>query len=52
MRTGVIVPYNDEMGTRSAQKGGVCLDYSVTAETPAAPRISFWESAKKLGGIS
>lgn len=51
VRTGAIVPYNDEMGTRSSQKGGVCLDYSVTKETPAAPRIDFWEKAKKLGGI-
>ncbi len=46
------LPADNVLRSDTVQMGGVCLDYSVTAETPAAPRISFWESAKKLGGIS
>lgn len=46
------LPADNELRSDTAQMGGVCLDYSVTRETPAAPRFSFWETAKKLGGIS
>ena len=45
------LPADNELRSDTAQMGGVCLDYSVTRETPAAPRFSFWETAKKRGGI-
>ena len=48
---GNSAPGNNALTVNASQKGGVFLDYDITQDTPAAPHLSFWEQAKKAGGL-